>query len=298
MHSLVHHMLSIIVFYLWRLNTAPAVTAASGAALPIAKPNCQEKCGNVSIPYPFGIGPDKDCYFNEWFQIDCNQSTRHTPFSRLTQLEVLSISIKEGTLQVKSPVTFFCNVKGSSQPANLTGSPFVYSQRQNRFTAATCGFVSLVSSDQSVVGGCRSVCDKQNTSRYSDSCDIGTNCCQTSIPPYLTVVTASILVEGPANMTGRNDSRMPDCSDYAFLVDKDWFETASNYSAIRNMIHVPVALEWRVINDTSSSFAFRGNDKCNTVNSLAFNRSMLSCRCPQGFDGNPYLLQPCQGNNS
>ncbi|KAK9924195.1 hypothetical protein M0R45_032577 [Rubus argutus] len=162
-------MLSIIVLYLWRLNSSPAVTAASGAALPIAKPNCQEKCGNVSIPYPFGIGPD--CYFNGWFQIDCDQSTRHTPFLRLTQLEVLSISIKDGTLQ-----------------------------RQTRFTAATCGFVSLVSSDTSVVGGCRSVCDKQNTSRYSDSCDIGTNCCQTSIPPYLTVVTASILVEGPANM--------------------------------------------------------------------------------------------------
>ncbi|PRQ52202.1 putative transferase, protein kinase RLK-Pelle-WAK family [Rosa chinensis] len=294
MQSLVHHMISIMVLCLWSLSTTPAVAAESGTALPIAKPNCQEKCGNVSIPYPFGIGPDKDCYLEEWFEIDCNQSTRHKPFLRLTQQEVLSISIKDGTLQVNSPVTFFCNVTGSSQPANLTGSPFVYSQRQNRFTAATCGFVSLVSSDQSVVGGCRSICDKQNTGRYSDGCDIGTNCCQTSIPPYLRVVTASVMVDGPANMTGRNDSGKPDCSDYAFLVDKDWFETASNYSAIRNMLHVPVALEWSVINDTNSSSAFQGNKKCDFDTSLALNRSVLSCRCPQGFDGNPYLLQPCQ----
>ncbi|KAL6144169.1 hypothetical protein ACLB2K_054864 [Fragaria x ananassa] len=295
MQSLVHHMIFVVVLCLWFLSTStPGVAAESRAALPIAKPSCQEKCGNVSIPFPFGIGPDKDCYFDEWFEIDCNLSTRHKPFLKLTQLEVLNFSIKAGALQVNSPVTFFCNVKGSSQPADLTGSPFVYSQRQNRFTAATCGFVSLVSSDQSVVGGCRSICDKHYISRYSDSCDIGTNCCQTSIPPYLRVVTASIMVEGPSNMTGRNDSRMPDCSDYAFLVDKDWFEAASNYSAIRHMLHVPVALEWSVINGAASSVAFRGNEKCHIGTSLAFNQSVLSCSCPQGFDGNPYLLQPCQ----
>ncbi|XP_004306301.1 PREDICTED: wall-associated receptor kinase-like 1-like [Fragaria vesca subsp. vesca] len=286
---------NVVVAHLYvDMEEKARVAAESRAALPIAKPSCQEKCGNVSIPFPFGIGPDKDCYFDEWFEIDCNLSTRHKPFLKLTQLEVLNISIKAGALQVNSPVTFFCNVKGSSQPADLTGSPFVYSQRQNRFTAATCGFVSLVSSDQSVVGGCRSICDKHYIGRYSDSCDIGTNCCQTSIPPYLRVVTASIMVEGPSNMTGRNDSRMPDCSDYAFLVDKDWFEAASNYSAIRHMLHVPVALEWSVINGAASSVAFRGNEKCHIGTSLAFNQSVLSCSCPQGFDGNPYLLQPCQ----
>nr|XP_011468703.1 PREDICTED: wall-associated receptor kinase-like 1 [Fragaria vesca subsp. vesca] len=103
--------------------------------IPTAKPNCQQFCGDVSIPYPFGIGPDKDCYFNNWYQIDCNEFTKYKPVLRLTGLEVLSISI-DGTLRVNNPVTFYgLKEKESLLVPNLNGSPFVYSHSANRFTA-------------------------------------------------------------------------------------------------------------------------------------------------------------------
>jgi hypothetical protein len=47
-----------------------AVTAATG--FPIAKPECQDRCGNVSIPYPFGTR--KDCYYDPQFLITGNHN--------------------------------------------------------------------------------------------------------------------------------------------------------------------------------------------------------------------------------
>ncbi|XP_021802854.1 wall-associated receptor kinase-like 3 [Prunus avium] len=270
----------------------------------MAKYGCQEHCGDVLIPYPFGIG-HTGCYLDDWFEIECNQSSKTTssapdykPFLKRAQLEVLNISIG-GTLQVNSPVTFFCNGNGSSEMANLTGSPFVYSQDKNRFTAVSCGFLAVMESAEFVVGGCRSVCDNQN----SNSCDIGINCCQTTIPPCLTMMGASILYQG--------ETRKADCDDYAFLVDKDWFESEISSSAheIKNGSKVPVVLQWNIINSTSSFALFgryvrnkysfinvddyeRGIPYCFSIKSL--DASKLSCSCPDGFEGNPYLLQTCQ----
>jgi hypothetical protein len=37
----------------------------------MAMPNCTPVCGNISIPYPFGIG-DEGCYGDEGFKLVCN----------------------------------------------------------------------------------------------------------------------------------------------------------------------------------------------------------------------------------
>ncbi|XP_034208311.1 wall-associated receptor kinase-like 6 [Prunus dulcis] len=289
-------------------ETKPA--SSSVLATPIAKPNCTTHCGiNVSIPYPFGIGPDKDCYFNEWFQIDCNESTGHKPFLRSAQMEVLNISI-DGTLQVKSPVTFFggCKGKETRQAPNLTGSPFVYLDRENMFTAVSCGRLANMRSDENVVHGCNSTCDDQSTDSATYRCGtIGTNCCQTTIPPNISVFTTEI----------QPRDQIDGCN-YAFLVDQDWFlKNLSSYRAIQGMDSVPVVLEWNISLDNTSHKAFEGfigrraafdghnyndfnNDSTpyceiyNATTSSTYNQSSVHCFCPGGFQGNPYLLQPCQ----
>ncbi|CAB4273989.1 unnamed protein product [Prunus armeniaca] len=200
----------------------------------MAKYDCEEYCGDVLIPYPFGIGSNKDCYLDNWFEIECsNQSSKtsssaphYKPVLKQAKLEVLNISIGDplqgfgGTLQVNSPVTFFCNETGSSPMANLTGSPFVYSQDKNRFTAVSCGFFAGMESAEFVVA-CK-------------------------------MMSASILYQG--------ETRNADCDDYAFLVDKDWFESerSSSAHAVKSRSHVPVLLEWNIINSTSSLALFEG----------------------------------------
>ncbi|CAL9013293.1 unnamed protein product [Prunus brigantina] len=303
-----HHMIMFVLLFWCSIATETKPASSSELAPPIAKLNCTTHCGiNVSIPYPFGVGPNKDCYFNEWFQIDCNESTGHKPFLRRAQMEVLNISI-HGTLQVKSPVTFFgsCKGKETRQAPNLTGSPFVYLNRKNMFTAVSCGRLATMRTDENVFHGCNSTCDDQSTDSATYRCGtIGNNCCQTTIPPNVGVFTTEI----------QPRDQLDGCN-YAFLVDQHWFlKNLSSYRAIQGMDSVPVVLEWKISLDNTSHKAFEGfigrkvrqydgnnfnNDSTpyceiyNATTSSTYKQSSVHCFCPGGFQGNPYLLHPCQ----
>ncbi|KAM2917036.1 hypothetical protein FF1_045885 [Malus domestica] len=275
-------------------------TTASGAEAPMAKRNCLGHCRGVSIPYPFGIGPNRGCYFDEGFEISCNETTGHLPVLRQTSLEVLNISIADGTIRVNHPVTFFCSGQSVPRPANLTGTPFVYSERHNKFTAVSCDHVAWVSSDEYLVGGCRSICEE--TGINYGNCEVGINCCQTSIPPHLSAISTDI----DTDTRGRGD----DCNNgYAFLVDQNWFRSIASVSnfSVSDYQKVPVVLRWGLNFDITSAKSFdrfigrkgsRADDdpmpRCTIPNATSsYNQSRLLCSCPPGFEGNPYLGYPC-----
>ena len=46
--------------------------AAAAISFPIALPNCPDRCGEVEIPYPFGLS--KGCSIDRNFVVNCSQS--------------------------------------------------------------------------------------------------------------------------------------------------------------------------------------------------------------------------------
>ncbi|XP_022722500.1 wall-associated receptor kinase-like 1 [Durio zibethinus] len=111
---------------------------------------CNETCGDVVIPSPFGI--TTGCYKNSWFRVTCNKTANGLkPFISRINLELLDSFWSDGAVAVNNPVTYLnCGNKGTNGTTrraivNLEGSPFFFSSRFNIFGSVGCGNLAIVS---------------------------------------------------------------------------------------------------------------------------------------------------------
>ncbi|XP_062081390.1 wall-associated receptor kinase-like 6 [Humulus lupulus] len=281
------------------------VMARSSTELAIlAKPGCPEKCGDVTIPFPFGIGSSSsnNCFLNKWFEISCRNST--TPFLDQTQLQVLNISLYDKRVQVRSPISFFnCANKTSKKSANLTGSPFYYSS-ENDFVAVSCGLVAkyqIRSGISLVQDGCTSsssTCSSSSNSSNNvdfSNCHDGVKCCRA----YFEGGDSFKISMDNDSSTTLATNRDNEYCKYAFLIDRYEID---KYKTSHDPYYVPALLSWS-LNVTyfdifktqvlpTSSFYCNGND--GPLNSSLDRIS--SCYCNYGFRGSAYIQDGCQGN--
>ncbi|KAK1400899.1 hypothetical protein POM88_000504 [Heracleum sosnowskyi] len=113
MHLVLLQMILAIVF----------MQETSARVSSIAMPECPERCGDVTIPYPFGIG--ENCSLDWRIEIYCDRILNPPkPFPYYSELEVLNISVLEGTIQVKNPVLKDCTTGSLTQEVVFVYNPF------------------------------------------------------------------------------------------------------------------------------------------------------------------------------
>ncbi|KAK8973426.1 hypothetical protein V6N11_054845 [Hibiscus sabdariffa] len=255
----------MIVRYALNLSLLLLVTTGlASAANSTAKPGCMESCGEVRIPYPFGIGPN--CSLNSWFEVSCNEtSTPPTTLLDKINMEVLNFSLRSSDYdpdleyhRVKAPAVYAnCSGREDSHGVNLRASPFFFSEFRNRIVVCTGGAVFALN--------------------LSNNCYDGT-CC-------VTVITSAIKT---FNATFGN---IPDGCNSAYLVEQNWRESNTANRA------VGAVLDWAIPEEGFELSKSGKEYRCRQYG-LIFDEPHLDrsirCYCNTGYQGNAYLLNGSQ----
>ncbi|KAK8354976.1 hypothetical protein V6Z12_A05G255700 [Gossypium hirsutum] len=261
-----------------------------------AKPGCESKCGNVSIPYPFGAG--NGCNINNNFFIRCNK-TFNPPkaFLSTTDIEVLYISL-DGYLRVQNWVGYDCyssSGRGSYFETWIAHSPFPISNTRNKFTAIGCDTYAFVAGSKGPASptACVTFCNNL-THAINGSCS-GLGCCQAAIPKGM----RSYKLSFDSFWKHSKVLNFNPCS-YGFVVE----DGAYNFSVLHlsdtnfSKRKFPIILDWAIGNQSCAEAGMNPQNYACKRNSICINGENGNgywCKCPDGFQGNPYLSHGCQG---
>ncbi|GFQ00509.1 wall-associated receptor kinase 2, partial [Phtheirospermum japonicum] len=291
-----------ILLCLLTLSFPTTNTKLTAQAQAISKPNCPNKCGNLTVPYPFGIGLGTGCALNSNFEVNCNASfSPPKPFIRRGNLEILRIS--DNQIRIKNWVAATCydqfgNITRENQASiNLGTTPFAFSN-VNKFTIVGCDEFALIagSDGRNFTSGCVSLCSNSYDLIEGDCSGIG--CCQTAIPKGLKSFNANL---GTLNSHSRISSFNP-CG-YAFLGDPESYKfsaTDLNNTGFQNRTieNVPVGLEGidaAVLKDMNEC----ANNPCGENGICTNIPGGFNCTCKKGYFGDGTKDgRGCIANNS
>ncbi|KAL6844959.1 hypothetical protein ACP4OV_025618 [Aristida adscensionis] len=266
----------VIVLQLSLSASPPAAAAASAAAdHPATMEHCRKaRCGEVEVPYPFGITPGCS-YPAPGFNLTCD--TSHDPPWLLLgdgTTRVVSIFPKNSTTMIVHRTGAVAVGGGGGSSGSIVGhgkwpgagsvfgkdGPFVLAPYGNELVVTGCNVMAtLRDANGSFVSGCSAVCSGFEV--YGDHmyglfggdvpgryCSDGIDCCQNLIPKRgdsFDVVSQWIDL---------NDSRHRERPPHVFIAKKGWYDekihnaiylsTPDESKRYIETVKVPVVLTW------------------------------------------------------
>lgn len=263
------------------------------------KHKCNQKCGNMSVPFPFGL--DESCAWNPKLVLTCKHALTPPKLYLTGDIPVLDIYVENGTMTVSGKIAFDCYDKTGHQldgshpdiliPLDEDGQ-YTFSDTRNRFTTFGCETMGTIMAPDGIMGSaCVAYCLEDVNFKAKGTCS-ARGCCQTSIPGIMR--NLSIFLQSLTNYT--SVSNFSSCGS-AFLVDQESFNV-SDYKLpvpadMRKDIYPRVVLDWVVERNLTcekarlnpSSYPCGANSNCSD-----FGKEGYRCFCKPGYAGNPYVL--------
>ncbi|XP_051196015.1 wall-associated receptor kinase 5 [Lolium perenne] len=283
------------VFSAALLLLLPLVAAAPSPASTVGS-HCTTRCGNISIPYPFGVEPG--CY-HPGFDVTCSKDVPPKLLLRNAS-EVFDINLPNGTVDVyvdrvdqSLPVPYYGIINWDVVVGVFIDSgPFTLAPGRNKLLVVGCDVqVLLMGSDEAdIVSTCAAFCSRVSGNLYqvaSPDCS-GIGCCQAPIPTGLNVYLLQF-----RRMNGSWSS------DQATVYVVDAERLSSFPMDMVSPAALPVVLEWVISNSTCQSNSTT-SPECRSSNSFCQNSTAFRgtgghrCHCAQGYGGNPYVLDGCK----
>ncbi|KAL6206450.1 hypothetical protein ACLB2K_023698 [Fragaria x ananassa] len=299
-----------------------AVTLASSQAPRPA--TCSDRCGNVEIPYPFGIEPS--CYMEvpeqdeQQFKVTCDQATT-PPLLKFLNGDILNQSITnisvgdQSEMQVMLPPSRHCYTDGYYNESLYINSELILPSGytisdKNKFCSIRCNKIALYQGFVTQVEPERTEIEKLGTTGVSMCQDLlgalsnncsGVGCTQRTIISGLHSINLDVWTIGTGLGSTSQWTLDYPCS-YGFIVDDRNFTFAGNatFKEMDSSTNAPellVAVNWEIGKD-NCEVALNNQTyyACKAANTECVNDTSggYFCRCQKGYQGNPYVLGGCQ----
>ncbi|XP_037410670.1 wall-associated receptor kinase 3-like isoform X1 [Triticum dicoccoides] len=286
-------------------------------------PDCDITCGNMSVPYPFGMGPAR-CYW-PGFNLTCNTSQRPAKLLLVLleyPIHVTEISLQNNTVRLSS--YFIMHIDPSHSTTfilrNFSGTPYSLSTG-NEFILWGCNLQATLTGGglEDFISGCASFCPSNVSDtnvetalrRRGRYCN-GMGCCQANIPMSSNDIPTSFKLK---ELNKNDDQELTSQPVYVLIAEEGWFdqqqlskEIAGQEKSEIPKVQVPLVLQWEVIEGLPRSADMKVHPGCPSEVAGKLCKSKNSdckrgsrgylCQCMDGYDkpgSNPYLADGCKG---